>query len=216
VRADAGLARGHAVADNVEAAVRDALPGSDVVVHVEPDEATADLRERASGAALAVPAVREVHNVAVSTVDGRRRELALHLKLPADLALDAAHGVATQVEEAILAAVPEIDEVHTHIEPLAGGEADVAEAGDDLRGVEEVIGAVVRGQTGRGPRALRLRRDGRGVVALVAVALPADATLGAAHDVATRIERDIRRAAPVVVEAVIHTEPARMTDGARR
>ncbi|HSD76022.1 MAG TPA: cation transporter dimerization domain-containing protein [Solirubrobacteraceae bacterium] len=208
VRADAAIGQGHAVADSVEAAVRGALPGSDVVVHVEPDGTAADLRERASGAALTVRGVREVHNVLVSTVDGARRELSLHLKLPAHLSLDEAHAVATRVEQAILAAAPEIDDVHTHIEPLAGGEADVAEAGAELRHVDAVVRGVVRERTGRAPRDVRLRRDERGVVALVAVTLPAGAPLGAAHEAATQIEREIRRAAPVVVEAVIHTEPA--------
>jgi cation diffusion facilitator family transporter len=207
VPADVGVAAGHTVADSVEAAVRDALPGSDVVVHVEPDEAASDLRERASGAALAVPGVREVHNVAVSTVDGRRRELSLHLKLPADLPLDEAHAVATQVEEAILAAVPEIADAHTHIEPLARAESDVADVGEDLRHVERVVRGVVAERTGHHPRDIRLRRDDRGVVALVTVALPAEARLGDAHETATAIEREIRRRAPVVTDALIHTEP---------
>jgi cation diffusion facilitator family transporter len=206
VRADAGLGQGHAVADSIEAAVREALPGSDVVVHVEPDDESADLRERASGAALTVPDVREVHNVTVSTVDGRRRELSLHLKLPADLALDDAHAVATRVEQAILAAAPELADVHTHIEPLAGADADVAEA-RETGAVEQVVRRVVERRTGHEPRDVRLRRDQRGIVALVTVALPAAATLGEAHEIATEMEREIRAAAPIVVEAVIHTEP---------
>jgi cation diffusion facilitator family transporter len=208
VRPDAAIGQGHAVADAVEAAVRQALPGSDVVVHVEPDEATSDLRERASGAALTVRGVREVHNVAVAAV-GERRELSLHLKLPADLPLQDAHAVATRVEEAILRAVPEIADVHTHIEPLATGEEDVEEADpDDVAGAEDVIRAVVRRRTGRPPRDVRLRRDARGIIALVTVALDAGAELGSAHATASDIERDIRRGAPAVVQAVIHTEPA--------
>jgi cation diffusion facilitator family transporter len=207
VRADAAMGQGHAVADSVEDAVREALPGSDVVVHVEPDEDTTDLRERASGAALSVRGVREVHNVSVSSVDGNRRELSLHLKLPAGLELRDAHAIATQVEQAILKAAPEIDDVHTHIEPLAGGEADVAEPGEEVRHVQEVIERVVGESTGRPPREVRLRRDARGLVALVTVSLPAGETLGDAHETATEIEREIRRRAPAVVEAVIHTEP---------
>jgi cation diffusion facilitator family transporter len=208
VRPDAAIGQGHAVADAVEAAVRQALPGSDVVVHVEPDEATSDLRERASGAALTVRGVREVHNVAVAAV-GERRELSLHLKLPADLPLQDAHAVATRVEEAILRAVPEIADVHTHIEPLATGEEDVEEADpDDVAGAEDVIRAVVRRRTGRPPRDVRLRRDTRGIIALVTVALDPGAELGSAHATASDIERDIRRGAPAVVQAVIHTEPA--------
>src|SRR6185436_16663604 len=95
------------------------LPGSDVVVHVEPGTGEGDLRERASAAALTVRGVREVHNFRVVDVEGRP-ELSLHLKLPADLGLGAAHDIACRVEEAIHAAVPEVIDVHTHIEPLSG------------------------------------------------------------------------------------------------
>ena len=50
-----------------------ALPGSDVVVHVEPAADEAALRERALAAALSVPRVREIHNVASSTSTARPR-----------------------------------------------------------------------------------------------------------------------------------------------
>ena len=50
-----------------------ALPGSDVVVHVEPLEIEG-VRERVQAAALTVPGVREIHNVASSTwTDASRR-----------------------------------------------------------------------------------------------------------------------------------------------
>jgi cation diffusion facilitator family transporter len=62
----AAVAEAHAVADAVEDAVERALPGSDVVVHVEPrPDEDAALRERALAAALGVPDVREIHNVTV-------------------------------------------------------------------------------------------------------------------------------------------------------
>src|SRR5205085_2880722 len=79
----AAVGQGHAAADAVEAAVERALPNADVVVHVEPIEDTT-LRERVHAAAVAVPRVREVHNIALLDVDGRT-ELSLHLKLPGDL-----------------------------------------------------------------------------------------------------------------------------------
>src|SRR5579884_2740013 len=61
VSSSAGVGQGHAAADAVAAAVERALPGSDIVVHVEPLE-DAGIRERAHAAAVAVPGVREVHN----------------------------------------------------------------------------------------------------------------------------------------------------------
>ena len=46
---DAGVTQAHAVADEVERAVEEALPGADIVVHVEPnDPPRHDLRERAT------------------------------------------------------------------------------------------------------------------------------------------------------------------------
>src|SRR5947207_948822 len=54
----AAVGQGHAAADQVEEALHDALPGSDVVVHVEPEEDEAAIRDRAHSAALGVPGVR--------------------------------------------------------------------------------------------------------------------------------------------------------------
>src|SRR2546423_2874740 len=125
----AAVGQGHEAADRVEAAVHDALPGSDVVVHVEPQEDDGGIRDRAHAAALAVPQVREVHNVSVLDVAGHT-EVSLHLKLPGELTLEDAHEVATAVERAIIERVPEVDAVQTHLEPLA--EAAAGRAAEDV------------------------------------------------------------------------------------
>ncbi len=126
----AAVGQGHAAADAVEAAVGGALPNADVVVHVEPIE-DSSVRERAHAAAVAVPRVREVHNLALVDVDGRT-ELSLHVKLPGDLSLDEAHEIAEELEEAICSAVPEITGVQTHLEPLT--EASTGRRGRRRRG----------------------------------------------------------------------------------
>ncbi len=128
----AAVAQGHAMADRVEEALERVLPGSDVVVHVEPGEAEAALRERAHAAALTVPRVREIHNLSLVTLGGAT-ELSLHLKLPGELPLEAAHEIAEQVEAAITAAVPEIGSVQTHLEPLAEASTAVELAPGDVR-----------------------------------------------------------------------------------
>ena len=106
----AAIGQGHAAADRVEQALHDALPGIDVVVHVEPGRATAAIRERVLAAALTVSHVREIHNLTVLDVDGSI-EVSLHLKLPGDLSLDQAHEIAEQVEAAIVSQVPEVESV---------------------------------------------------------------------------------------------------------
>ena len=69
----AAIGQGHAAADRVEQALHDALPGIDVVVHVEPRGERGAIRERVLAAALTVSHVREIHNLTVLDVDGSSR-----------------------------------------------------------------------------------------------------------------------------------------------
>ncbi|HMJ35342.1 MAG TPA: cation diffusion facilitator family transporter [Baekduia sp.] len=204
---DAALGEGHAMADSIEDAVRTVLPGSDVVVHVEPGASAGDLRERASAAALTVRGVREVHNVRVVDVEGQP-ELSLHLKLPADLGLGSAHDIACAVEQAIEAAVPEVVDVHTHIEPLSPDAEGEAVRRAEVAAEAEAIRAVVRDVTGADPEGLRFRAGDEGLVTLLTVRLGGDRTLDEAHRAASEIERRVRDLAPRIDEVIVHTEPA--------
>jgi cation diffusion facilitator family transporter len=200
----AAVGQGHAAADQVEDAVHAALPGSDVVVHVEPKEDEAALRDRAHAAALGVPGVREVHNVSVLDVDGCT-EVSLHLKLPGDLRLEDAHEVATAVERAITAAVPEVDSVQTHLEPLseAGEGRDVDDVGADRALVERIV----QETTGRRPRELRFLRTDEGLLAYLTLGLDPGTALADAHARASEIEERIRRERPEIADVIVHTEP---------
>jgi cation diffusion facilitator family transporter len=201
----AAVGQGHAAADAVEEAVERALPGADVVVHVEPVDAGVGLTERALAAALRVPRVREVHNVAVLDVGGRR-EVSLHLKLPGSLTLAEAHSIAEQVEREILADLPEVDAVRTHLEPLSE-QALAATLADGDREGESHVRRIVREATGADPRELRLVSTDRGLVAFLTLAMPPEQALSAAHASASEIEERIRRERPEVVDVIVHTEP---------
>jgi cation diffusion facilitator family transporter len=197
----AAVGQGHAAADRVEEAVRESLPDADVVVHVEPRDEDAALRERALAAALCVPRVRELHNLTVLDVDGRV-EISLHLKLPGHLPLDIAHEVAEEVERAILAAVPEVADVRTHLEPLTETAA-AQEIEVDAGAVERVV----REETGSPPRELRFVRTDDGIVAFLTLALGAQESLAAAHARASAVEESVRSAVPGIADVVVHTEP---------
>jgi cation diffusion facilitator family transporter len=197
----AAVGQGHAAADQVERAVQDALPDSDIVVHVEPGAAKA-LRDRVHVAALAVPRVREVHNVRIVTVDGGI-EVGLHLKLPGDLSLENAHAVASQVEEAISAALPEVVAVQTHLEPLRETAAGERTAPPD----EQAILAIVRELTGEPPREVRLVRTDEGLLVFVTLRVAPELTLAAAHALASEVEERIRAKLPEIADVVVHTEP---------
>jgi cation diffusion facilitator family transporter len=202
----AAVEQGHAAANAVEEAVERAVPGADVVVHVEPEEAGAALPERAHVAALRVSRVREIHNIVVLEV-GDRTELSLHLKLPGTLSLAEAHEVASEVEREILAAVPEIDSVQTHLEPLAeptaGRRVPVVDAAIEADSVRRIV----REATGSNPRELRFLDTAGGRVAYLTLGLDARGALTDAHARASEIEERIRRSHPEIVEVIVHTEP---------
>jgi cation diffusion facilitator family transporter len=204
VEPDAALAQGHAVASAIEEAIARRLPESDVVVHVEPDEQLGPLRQRATAAALAIPEVREVHNVTVLRV-GESTELALHMKVPNTHSLREAHELASRVERAILGSVPEVDSVQTHIEPLPEDAATPAAPSAPAQARE--LSSLVRELTGRAPRELRFRTTPGGLLAFLTLGLPAGMTLVGAHSQASELERRILEEHPEIVEVLIHTEP---------
>jgi cation diffusion facilitator family transporter len=201
----AGVEQGHAVADAVEEAVERVVPGTDVVVHVEPQEAEA-LRERAYAAAVRDPRVREVHNIVALEV-GDRIEVSLHLKLPGELSLEEAHEVASSVEHEILDALPEVDAVQTHLEPLTEPAAGRPVAVTDGSAIADPIREIVRRATGEEPRELRLLNTEEGLVAFLTLGMDPDRTLAEAHSRASEVEERIRRARPEIADVVVHTEP---------
>jgi cation diffusion facilitator family transporter len=207
VASDVGVTQAHAIADAVEDRVEHALGHADVVVHVEPADATGDVRERATAAAMSVPEVREVHNVRAMDVDGRH-ELSLHVKLPRDLSLTAAHDVVERVEQAINAAEPDLRSIHTHIEPLAETDSGSLPGSDDTAFERAAIEDVVRRHGGRAPIVVRFRDGGQGRIALVTVGLPGEESLPTAHQHAGAIEEAVRERCPDLADVIVHTEPS--------
>ena len=195
----AAVGQGHAAADRVEEALEEALPGSDVVVHVEPEQT----RRRSASAPQAAALTSRASARSTTSASSRstaRRELSLHLKLPGDLPLEEAHEIAEQVERAIVDAVPEIGSVQTHLEPLA--EVDAGEAVERPRSSDAAERAA-----GGAVRELRLLRTEKGVVAFITLGLDPGTTLADAHARASEVEERLRRAAPDVADVIVHTEP---------
>jgi cation diffusion facilitator family transporter len=203
VSAGAAVGQGHAAADRVEEAVQKALPRSDVVVHVEPEEAPG-IRDRAQAAALSVGRVREVHNVNVLLLEDGT-EVSLHLKLPGALPLEEAHDVAEQVERAIRSAVPSVTAVQTHLEPLT--EDEHVQAVEDVGAEAGGVRRIVREEVGHDPRELRFLQTNEGLVAFVTLGLDPGASLADAHTRASEVEARIRSEHPGIADVIVHTEP---------
>lgn len=199
------IVEGHQVADDVEAAIAEVLPGSDVVVHVEPRRRGLDLREHVLNAALCEPLVCEAHDIAIFEQQGSV-SVSLHLKFPADLDLQTAHEVAERVEQTI-GAWPVVADVQTHLEPLERAlPIRPADAYADQLAMSE-IERLVRERTGADPRRVRLLATDVGRVLFLTLDGLREESLSAAHQLAGKLEEELRQRLTDIADVVVHTEP---------
>ena len=198
---------GHQAAERIEQTVQLALPGSDVVVHVEPRRSGLDLRDRVLALALAEPLVKEAHDITIYEHDGTA-SVSLHLKFPADLPLKTALAAAGRVERAIRAR-PGVSEVQTHLEPLERPlTAHSLSMDRGLDGAQEVERIVLE-HTGAGPRTVRLLDTGAGRVIFLTLSVGAHTSLVDAHQLGSELEDEIRRQIPDIADVVVHAEISR-------
>jgi len=199
------VVEGHRAADLIEGAVERALPGSDVVVHVEPRRRGLDLRDRVLSIALAEPLVKEAHDITIFEHEGAS-SVSLHLKFPADLDLQAAHDTAERIEAAIRER-PGVGEVQTHLEPLerplSSRTTDGGSGGRTAREVEQLVREVA----GTEPRIVRMIATEAGLVLFITLTVGARESLTDAHRLASELEDHLRSHIEGIAEVVVHTEP---------
>ncbi len=199
------VVEGHRAADVVEGAIERVLPGSDVVVHVEPRRLGLDLRDRVLAIALSEPLVKEAHDIIIFEQNGAA-SVSLHLKFPADLALRVAHEVSERVEHSIRAR-PEVNDVQTHLEPL---ELPLEAHAVEEQAVEPVtheVEVLVRELTGAAPQRLKLLATDGGSVLFLTLEVGEGESLTRAHELAGELEDQLRRRIPGIAEVIVHTEP---------
>ncbi len=200
----AAVVEGHQAANLIEATIETELPGSDVVVHVEPRRSGLDLRDRVLAITLAEPLVKEVHDITIFE-NGGSASVSLHLKFPADLALQAALAVTERIEQAIRAR-PGVSEVQTHLEPLERPlSASPAATSADLDAIREIKRIVLQ-QTGREPRGTTLLRTEAGRVIFLTLGVGAETSLVDAHQLGGELEEEVRQQVSDIADVVVHTE----------
>ena len=148
--------------------------------------------------------MHDVHNVAIYR-HGDKISVSLHLKMDPDVPLADAHEAAEHVED-VLRAEPEVEDVHTHLEPISGHSSPALgrghRTGSSVTG--HWAGAEAHGTSAaRAPSASH--RHGLGRVRC-SVAAGHGSRLPEAHELASRLEDDIREAQPHIADVVVHTE----------
>lgn len=199
------VVEGHQSANLIEEAVESALPGSDVVVHVEPRRRGLDLRDRILAIALAEPLVMEAHDITIFEQDGSVN-VSLHLKFSDELDLREAAQIADRVEAAICER-PRVASVQTHLEPLERTlTARAADVSADIHAKRE-IERLVRERIGSEPQRVKLLSTDAGRVVFLTLDVDPNESLTAAHRLASELEEELRQRIPDIADVVIRTEP---------
>jgi cation diffusion facilitator family transporter len=204
------LEQAHEIANDAEAAVRRVLPGADVVVHVEPMPSV-----QAEDSAALVATVRRLagerglaaHHIRVSEVLGARA-LELHLEVDGSLSVVEAHRQASDLENAVRAAAPDLEHIVTHLEPAGSlAPAQPVSPEEELH-VLEVLHELARNPAFRcQPHDVSVQQAGPDLSLSFHCVVAPDTALAEAHLLTERVELALRERLPRLGHVTIHVEP---------
>ena len=198
--------RSEQVVGAVTAAVRDVLPGADVVVRSIPK---ASYAENIFDRVRAVVMLHNfnVHDVSIQDLHGRLH-VEQHLELDERLSLKEAHDRVTVLENEIQKDVPGISSILTHIE----SEPSTIERGEEIV-QDEALTKKLKSLEPEFPEILNMhdievkRVSGRLYVSCHCT-MPDDLPLSRVHDVQTELEIRFKQVAPELFRVLIHPEPS--------
>lgn len=207
VDADLAWKDAHKIALRAERALTSQYPDARIIVNTEPIGIGVEgvwklVRDIANG----VPGSRGVHNVHIQRIGGRLY-VDMHLEVSANLTVKQAHEIADQVEAKTKSANPKISEVTVHIESaservsreMAGVETDVESflqhVAESYAEIKDVCG-------------IEVRRVGNTVHLVLRCRFDPNLSIEKAHEISSRLEKEIRETYPDVTRIDIHEEPA--------
>lgn len=197
----------HKIALNIEREIVNDFPGARVVVHTEPVGNTYEKVWRlVKDIAEGTPGSRGVHNIHIQRIEGKLC-IDLHLEVSANMTVKQAHEVADEVEGKIKESDLNISDVTVHIESasdrisreLAGAEIELESFIEDLaKNFHEI----------KDVHGIKIRRFGDATHLVLHCQFSPELTIEKAHEIAGRLEKEIRTVYPEIVRIDIHEEPA--------
>jgi cation diffusion facilitator family transporter len=201
------LERAHAIADQAKAAVQQIVSDADVVVHVDPvvgehEPLLAQVRTLAARWDMGAHAVHLIEE------DGQRI-LELHLEAGDDWSLSEAHRRASAFEAAAREAIPGVDRVLSHVEPVGECAATQLVTSEESARVEQLLGAIIRERAiACRPHDVAVRRSGNALSVSFHCEVAAGASLAEAHAMTRTLEQQLKARLSEVDRVVIHVEPS--------
>ncbi|WP_050630308.1 cation-efflux pump [Bradyrhizobium viridifuturi] len=150
-----------------------------------------------------------IHHVTVHDIDGKLI-VGIDLEVDSNMALEAAHDIAHELERAIREDFGEDVEVDTHIEPLEpelpwGTDA----APDRVEAIKTALTGFADGGAIHDIHNVRVRNTDAGEIVNFHCRAEPSMSVIKVHESVDEIERKLRRAFPTVKRVISHAEPAR-------
>jgi len=203
----ASLEEAHQIAEAVDDRISHLVPRGDIVVHVDPIRRSGENLSQTVSAIAAQLGLR-THYVHAHEVRDRTF-VDLHAEVPPDLTLQEAHDRVSRLEVAVRQELPQVRDIHSHIEPAAAPEAEVAVLDEaEENSLRQQIMAIAKESPGLGNyNRLHIRPgpDGYDVV-LHGVADP-DLSVAEAHRLADELEKRLQTQIPAISRVLVHVEP---------
>ena len=197
----------HRIATNIEGEVKNVIPNGRVTVHTEPvgigrENVWELVKEIADG----TPGSRGVHNIHIQDIDGKLG-VDLHLEVSANMTLQQAHDVSNQIERKIKEANPNINEITVHIETAT--ELVLREQSGVQTELESYIQHVAANFSEiKQISDIKIRRVGDVLHLVLCCNFDPNIEIRKAHEISSKLEKEIRKAYPNITRIDVHEEPA--------
>jgi divalent metal cation (Fe/Co/Zn/Cd) transporter len=210
----ASLEEAHQIAQIVDERASQIMPRGDVVVHVDPVRRLGESLSQTVSAVAARLGLR-VHDVHAHVVQDRYF-VDLHVEVPADLTLGLAHDRVSRLELAIREELPQVRDIHSHIEPLASPIVPVGPLNEEERSelharIEAVVNEVPELN---GCSRLHIRPGPGGYDIVLHCLGDPDLPVAEAHRLADQVEKLLHVRIPGIRRVLVHVTPEGET-GAR-
>jgi cation diffusion facilitator family transporter len=203
----ASLEEAHQVATSVDDRISRLVHRGDVVVHVDPVRSSRESLPQAVSAIAARYGLR-THFVHAHQVRGHSF-VDLHVEVPPELTLGQAHDRVSRLEVAVREELPEVRDIHSHIEPIdtyaAPANGVNSGEGEQLRAQ---ITAVIKETPGLGNcNRLHIRPGPDGYDVVLHCLADPDLQISEAHRLADDLEKRLQAQVPSIRQVLIHVEP---------
>jgi len=200
------LEEAHQVATAAEERIGALVGEGDVIVHVDPVRQAGESLLQTVNDMAAQRGLR-VHNVHAHE-EQDHTYIDLHVELPPELTLADAHEQVARLEAAVRKELPDIDDIHTHIEPMAVPAAPAALEPEEDERLRAKISAVLEEIPGlHGCHNLHLRPSPDGYDVVVHCLARPDLPVREAHRLSDQAEKHLHAQVPGIAQVLVHMEP---------